>query len=140
MKRFLLLGAFLCTMPLAAAAETQALKCDLNAKPGTSFSQNHLILLFNVDKQQAAVLDAMIQNIYGKQTAARLARRGKQIDFNWVVKDVPGGSGRRLTIDYRARLTPETGKISVRGHLHGYNNMPATVYGTCVPTRYRAPS
>lgn len=52
-------------MPLAAVAETQVLKCDLTAKPGTSLSQNHLLLLFKVKKQQAAVLDAMIQDIYG---------------------------------------------------------------------------
>ncbi|VDC30564.1 hypothetical protein [Pseudogemmobacter humi] len=131
--RHLFFGSFLAASLVAtfAHADGQVLRCDLKAPPGASFSATPLIIVLDSDAGVAIVYDPLIASIYEEPLPAKVGRKGDRITLNWTVANLPAQASRKAKVEYIASLTPETGRISVRGWPHGYDNTPTVVYGQC---------
>ncbi len=119
------------TLAGAAFAQNAVLICTLKTTP-KSFTTSPLVIGLNLGDGLAGVYDPLIAAIKEEPLVAKRSQQGGKVVIDWEVTNFRDSQGAKIgNLVFRAKYAPETGRISVRSYVKGYDNAVIVTYGSC---------
>ncbi len=118
----LFLSTLLTLSPIFALAESY--KCTTENFGRGGWVSEVIILAIDRDANVGSAFDYGINAVHKTPIPVKLKRwSDNRFQFNWTLKGIKSRNGGKSIVSYKVTLRPKSGKFTLSGQLHGFDNV-----------------